>query len=81
MPHYDDRERYATLTLMHRGQRLADQPFAASYPGLLTLGIDSPATYIYREHRRRLSCAARSSCSPARKWTAATSASSAMTSR
>ncbi len=48
VPHYDDRERYATLTLMHRGQRLADQPFAASYPGLLTLGIDSPATTIYR---------------------------------
>lgn len=48
VPHYDDRERYATLTLMHRGQRLADQPFSAPYPGLLTLGIDSPATYIYR---------------------------------
>ena len=48
VPHYDDRERYATLTLMHRGQRLADQPFAATYPGLLTLGIDSPASYIYR---------------------------------
>ena len=48
VPHYDDRERYATLTLMHRGQRLADQPFAASYPGLLTPDIDNPATYIYR---------------------------------
>jgi len=48
VPHYDDRERYATLTLMHRGQRLADQPFAASYPGLLTRDIDNPATYIYR---------------------------------
>jgi len=47
-PHYDDRQRYAVLTLMHRGQRLADQPFAASYPGLLTLGIESPETYIYR---------------------------------
>jgi cephalosporin-C deacetylase len=47
-PHYDDRERYAVLVLMHRGQRLADQPFAASYPGLLTLGIDDPHTYIYR---------------------------------
>jgi cephalosporin-C deacetylase len=47
-PHYDDRQRYVTLILMHRGQRLADQPFAAAYPGLLTLGIDSPATYIYR---------------------------------
>jgi cephalosporin-C deacetylase len=48
LPHLDDRQRYATLILMHRGQRLADQPFAASYPGLLTLGIDDPATYIYR---------------------------------
>ncbi len=47
-PHYDDRERYAVFTLMHRGQRLADRPFAAEYPGLLTLGIDDPATYIYR---------------------------------
>ena len=33
-PHYDDRARYATLVLMHRGQRLADQPFTAAYPGL-----------------------------------------------
>src|ERR1051326_1420750 len=48
LPHLDDRQRYVTLVLMHRGQRLADQPFAATYPGLLTLGIDSPATYIYR---------------------------------
>jgi cephalosporin-C deacetylase-like acetyl esterase len=48
MPHRDDRQRYVTLILMHRGQRLADQPFAATYPGLLTLGIDDPATYIYR---------------------------------
>ena len=48
LPHYDDRRRYAVLVLMHRGQRLADQPFQAAYPGLLTLGIDDPATYIYR---------------------------------
>ena len=48
LPHLDDRQRYVTLMLMHRGQRLADQPFAAAYPGLLTLGIDDPATYIYR---------------------------------
>jgi cephalosporin-C deacetylase len=47
-PHWDDRQRYVCLTLMHRGQRLADQPFKATYPGLLTLGIDDPATYIYR---------------------------------
>src|SRR5215210_4080012 len=48
LPHMDDRQRYVTLILMHRGQRLADQPFAASYPGLLTHGIADPATYIYR---------------------------------
>src|SRR5258708_6066531 len=48
LPHLYDRQRYVTLILMHRGQRLADQPFAASYPGLLTLGIDDPRTYIYR---------------------------------
>jgi len=48
VPDYNDRKRYVVLTLMYRGQRLADQPFAAAYPGLLTLGIDSPETYIYR---------------------------------
>ncbi|HEY3061696.1 MAG TPA: acetylxylan esterase [Chloroflexota bacterium] len=48
IPDFHDRERYAVLQLIHRGQRLADQPFAAEYPGLLTLGIDSPDTYIYR---------------------------------
>ena len=46
--HIDDRERYAVLVLMHRGQRLADQPYAAAYPGLLTDGIADPATYVYR---------------------------------
>ncbi len=48
VPDYNDRQRYVCLTLMHRGQRLANQPFAAEYPGLLTLGIDDPSTYIYR---------------------------------
>jgi cephalosporin-C deacetylase len=48
VPDYYDRERYAVLQLNHRGQRLADRPFAAAYPGLLTLGIDSPETFIYR---------------------------------
>ena len=48
LPHLDDRQRYVTLVLMHRGQRLADQPFAAAYPGLLTLGIDDPASYVFR---------------------------------
>ena len=47
-PHWDERQRYVVLVLMHRGQRLADQPFAAEYPGLLTHGIDDPLTYVYR---------------------------------
>ncbi|MEJ7762965.1 MAG: acetylxylan esterase [Thermomicrobiales bacterium] len=47
-PHYDQRERYVVLSLVHRGQRLADEPFAAAYPGLLTMGIDDPARYIFR---------------------------------
>lgn len=45
---YNDRLRYVVLTVMHRGQRLADQPFAAPYPGLLTTGIEDPQTYVYR---------------------------------
>jgi cephalosporin-C deacetylase len=48
VPDYHDRERYAVLQVVHRGQRLANQPFAAAYPGLLTLGIDSPEAYVYR---------------------------------
>lgn len=47
-PHWDDRQRYVVLTVMHRGQRLADTPFKAEYPGLLTVGIESPETWIYR---------------------------------
>ncbi len=46
---YEERQQYVTVALRHRGQRLADQPFAAAYPGLLTTGIDSPQSYIYRE--------------------------------
>jgi cephalosporin-C deacetylase len=48
IPDYNDQQRYAVLTIMHRGQRLADQPFAAAYPGLLTHGIDRPDSYVYR---------------------------------
>ncbi len=48
VPPYADRRRYVVLTLMHRGQRLADRPFAAAYPGLLTEGIDDPRSYVYR---------------------------------
>lgn len=48
VPDFNDRRRYVTLALMHRGQRLADQPYAAAFPGLLTDGIKDPETYIYR---------------------------------
>ncbi len=48
VPDYAERMRYAVLQIMHRGQRLADHPYAAAYPGLLTDGIDDPATYVYR---------------------------------
>ena len=48
VPAYELRQRYVVLALRHRGQRLSDQPYAAAYPGLLTDGIDNPATYIYR---------------------------------
>jgi cephalosporin-C deacetylase len=48
VPHPNDRSRYVVLALMHRGQRLADEGFSAAYPGLLTMGIDDPASYIYR---------------------------------
>ncbi|RKT31620.1 cephalosporin-C deacetylase-like acetyl esterase [Microbacterium sp. AG1240] len=40
-PHSNERSRYIVLTLMHRGQRGADVPFRAPYPGLLTLDIET----------------------------------------
>jgi cephalosporin-C deacetylase len=45
---YEERQRYVTVALRHRGRRLADKPFAASYPGLLTTDIDDPQSYVYR---------------------------------
>jgi cephalosporin-C deacetylase len=47
-PHYNDRLRYVTLTFAHRGQRTADSPHSAAYPGLLTDGIADAARYVYR---------------------------------
>jgi cephalosporin-C deacetylase-like acetyl esterase len=44
----EERQNYVTVSLRHRGRRLADRPFAAAYPGLLTTGIDSPQSYTYR---------------------------------
>jgi cephalosporin-C deacetylase len=48
VPHWNDRCRYVVLTLVHRGQRFADEPYAAAYPGLLTDGIDDPDKFIYK---------------------------------
>ena len=48
LPSYERRAKYVVLALSHRGQRLSDQPFAASYPGLLTEGLPEADTYIWR---------------------------------
>lgn len=45
---YDMRQRFVTMTIMSRGQRGADKPYAAAYPGHLTEGIASPDTYVFR---------------------------------
>jgi cephalosporin-C deacetylase len=42
------RSRYVTFTLAGRGQRNADMPYAAMFPGLLTEGIDRAESYIFR---------------------------------
>ena len=42
------RSRYVTFSLAGRGQRNADSPYAAMFPGLLTDGIDSAASYPFR---------------------------------
>jgi cephalosporin-C deacetylase len=42
------RSQYVTWSLAGRGQRNADTPYAAMFPGLLTDGIDSAASYVFR---------------------------------
>ena len=42
------RRHFVTFSICVRGQRRADSPYAASFPGQLTDGIDDPNTYIYR---------------------------------
>ena len=42
------RSRYIIFSLAGRGQRHADTPYAAMFPGLLTEGIDDSASYIFR---------------------------------
>lgn len=45
---YEERRRFVSMALCARGQRNADRPFAASFPGLAVVGIEEPETYIYR---------------------------------
>ena len=42
------RSRYITFSLASRGQRNADAPYAAMFPGLLTEGIDDAERYVFR---------------------------------
>jgi len=42
------RSRYITFSLAGRGQRNADSPYAAMFPGLLTERIDAAASYVFR---------------------------------
>jgi cephalosporin-C deacetylase len=42
------RSAYITFALAGRGQRHADAPYAAMFPGLLTEGIDDAESYIFR---------------------------------
>ena len=42
------RSRYVTFSLAARGQRNADSPYAAMFPGLFTDGIDEAASYPFR---------------------------------
>ena len=42
------RSRYVTFALAGRGQRNADTPYAAMFPGLLTDGIDHAPSYVFR---------------------------------
>jgi cephalosporin-C deacetylase len=44
----EKRGRFLIFSVAGRGQRNADKPFAAIFPGLLTEGIDAPETYIFR---------------------------------
>jgi cephalosporin-C deacetylase len=42
------RSRFVTFSLAGRGQRNSDQPFSAMFPGLLTEGIESRDSYVFR---------------------------------
>ena len=43
-----NRSRFVTLSIAARGQRNADQPFAAQFPGMLTQGIEDKTRFVFR---------------------------------
>jgi cephalosporin-C deacetylase len=45
---YEFRTRAVTMNVISRGQRGADKPYAAAFPGHLTVGIDDPDRFIHR---------------------------------
>lgn len=45
---YEFRTRAITMNVISRGQRGADKPYAAAFPGHLTVGIEAPDRYIAR---------------------------------
>ena len=44
----EKRGRFTVFSLSARGQRMSDQPYAASYPGAFAEGIEDPDTYLFR---------------------------------
>jgi cephalosporin-C deacetylase len=42
------REQCVVFALAARGHRNADRPYAAEFPGMLTDGVEDPATYVFR---------------------------------
>ena len=49
VPAYERRKLSVVMALCHRGQRLSDSRYSASYPGLLTDGLPDASTYRWRE--------------------------------
>ena len=44
----EKRSRYLVFSLAARGQRNADRPYAAAFPGIFTDGIENPESYVFR---------------------------------
>jgi cephalosporin-C deacetylase len=45
---YQERQKYVSMALCARGQRLSDRPYAARFPGLAVDGVEEASTYVYR---------------------------------